>query len=167
VYCIVFSGSVWVLQKRRRGAESQSQTISPVIEVCSWFIFLTLTIVRIRSSSATIFANGNYPALRNRHILPVPGSSRHKRPIPRIPISQQPCQRPKSHPRGHVWALRFRDGGYAGTLTARSVLRVCSDLGGTLDLSAVDYLEPLPAHRRAARLSTPLQRCCLYHHIVR
>jgi hypothetical protein len=47
-YCVVFAGSIWVLVKRRRAAESQP--VSYVIDGCSWFIFVTLTIVSYTSS---------------------------------------------------------------------------------------------------------------------
>jgi hypothetical protein len=39
-----------VLHQRRRGADAH--TVSPVIELCSWFLFITLTMVR---PSATWF----------------------------------------------------------------------------------------------------------------
>jgi hypothetical protein len=45
-YIILFTGTVWVLGKRRRGGGADS--ISPVIDLCSWFIFVTLTIVSYR-----------------------------------------------------------------------------------------------------------------------
>lgn len=43
VYCVLFAGTVWVLVKRRR--ESGTTSISWVIDICSWFIFITLSMV--------------------------------------------------------------------------------------------------------------------------
>jgi hypothetical protein len=77
IYCIVFAGSVWVLVKRRRA--DNSQAISPVIDVCFWLIFITLTIVCSTLLFALrVLANANAVALRQQYILPLRGSSRSR-----------------------------------------------------------------------------------------
>jgi hypothetical protein len=43
VYVVLFATTVWALHVRRRGTGAHS--VSPVIDVCSWFVFITLTIV--------------------------------------------------------------------------------------------------------------------------
>jgi hypothetical protein len=45
VYVVLFAGTIWVLRKRRRGRNAH--TVSPVIDICSWFVFITLTIVSV------------------------------------------------------------------------------------------------------------------------
>jgi hypothetical protein len=40
---VLFATTVWALHVRRRGTGAHS--VSPVIDVCSWFVFITLTIV--------------------------------------------------------------------------------------------------------------------------
>jgi hypothetical protein len=67
IYCVFFAGSIWVLAKRRRAAESRS--VSMVIDVCSWFIFIALTIVR-----CTFF-------------IPFVGSTHHLRSISSAPYT--------------------------------------------------------------------------------
>jgi hypothetical protein len=49
VYLVLFGGTVWVLRARRQGSEGRS--IGPVIDLCSWFIFITLTVVSPSLSS--------------------------------------------------------------------------------------------------------------------
>jgi hypothetical protein len=49
VYLVLFGGTVWVLRARRQGSEGRS--MGPVIDLCSWFIFITLTVVSRSLSS--------------------------------------------------------------------------------------------------------------------
>jgi hypothetical protein len=49
VYLVLFGGTVWVLRARRQGSEGRS--MGPVIDLCSWFIFITLTVVSPSLSS--------------------------------------------------------------------------------------------------------------------
>jgi hypothetical protein len=48
VYVVLFAGTMWVLRKRRRGADASA--VSPVIEICSWFMFVVLSIVSSQST---------------------------------------------------------------------------------------------------------------------
>jgi hypothetical protein len=43
VYIVLFAATVWVLRTRRRETEGRSK--NRVIDICSWFIFVTITIV--------------------------------------------------------------------------------------------------------------------------
>jgi hypothetical protein len=43
VYTVLFAATVWVLRTRRRETEGRSK--NRVIDICSWFIFVTITIV--------------------------------------------------------------------------------------------------------------------------
>jgi hypothetical protein len=43
VYVVLFAGTVWVLRTWRQGARAR---VSPFIDICSWFVFCTLTAVR-------------------------------------------------------------------------------------------------------------------------
>jgi hypothetical protein len=93
VYAVLFAGTVWVLRARRQGPDAR--TVSPIIDVCSWFIFITLTIVspwrsRLRGSLLTLYTS----TVRVPSTSPTMGSSSSTRTR-----SGRSCSSPTQAPR--------------------------------------------------------------------
>jgi hypothetical protein len=116
VYVVLFAGTMWVLRKRRRGADASA--VSPVIEVCSWFMFVVLSIV---SSHAPCLSFEEYCvdrvtlALRGHHLLHIPWVPRPRDKSTRpVDLPRRFGVKDQSRPRGDVWALRRRHGDSAG-----------------------------------------------------
>jgi hypothetical protein len=116
VYVVLFSGTMWVLRKRRRGADASA--VSPVIEICSWFMFVVLSIVSLHASCLSFedyCVDRVTLALRSHHLLHIPWVSRLRDKSTRpVDLPSRPRVKDQSRPRVNVWALRRRHGDSAG-----------------------------------------------------